>query len=191
MLKHGRNVMREWPEDRANIETLYKPDSGVKNTASLAKQTLPPTLLWALIRRERKQLYSRGGYFMNGDPAAFDAPFFSITPQGMGEAAPFRLPVNPNADMQRQRLLRWTHSNDGFLRLLTELWKTVRGNRTLACLTLEPVNLNLTLRSWHFFGEGNRKPDGSLCLVYLGRLHHDDCQRPRYCSTDVRHLNQP
>lgn len=30
---------------------------------------------------------------MNGDPAAFDAPFFSITPQGMKDAAPFRLSV--------------------------------------------------------------------------------------------------
>ncbi|KAI1349204.1 polyketide synthase PksD [Xylaria sp. FL0043] len=58
MLEHGRNVMREWPENRANTGTFYKPGSGLKNT-----------------------LYSRGGYFMNGDPAAFDAPFFSITTQ--------------------------------------------------------------------------------------------------------------
>ncbi|KAJ8112206.1 hypothetical protein ONZ43_g5443 [Nemania bipapillata] len=58
MLKHGRNLMREWPENRANIGTFYRPDSGLKNT-----------------------LYSKGGYFMDGDPAAFDAPFFSITPQ--------------------------------------------------------------------------------------------------------------
>ncbi|KAF1974305.1 polyketide synthase PksD [Bimuria novae-zelandiae CBS 107.79] len=58
MLEHGRNMMREWPKDRTNIDTFYKPGSGVKNT-----------------------LYSRGGYFMKGDPAAFDAPFFSITAQ--------------------------------------------------------------------------------------------------------------
>lgn len=36
---------------------------------------------------------------MNGDPAAFDAPFFSITPQGMKGAARFRLLVYRNADM--------------------------------------------------------------------------------------------
>ncbi|KAK4203182.1 polyketide synthase [Triangularia verruculosa] len=47
---------QEWPENRTNIESFYKPGSGIKNT-----------------------LYSRGGYFMKGDPAAFDAPFFSIT----------------------------------------------------------------------------------------------------------------
>lgn len=75
---------------------------------------------------------------MNGDPAAFDAPFFSITPQGMKDAAPFRLSVYPNADIKIQRLLLWTHSNDGFLRLLTELWKMVRGDYTSACLTLGP-----------------------------------------------------
>lgn len=44
MLKNGRNVMREWPKDRANIETFFKPGSGVKNTASLAKRQTPPTL---------------------------------------------------------------------------------------------------------------------------------------------------
>ncbi|KAL1857091.1 Type I Iterative PKS [Diaporthe australafricana] len=64
MLEQGRNVMKEWPENRANIATFYKPGSGVKNT-----------------------LYSRGGYFMNGDPAAFDAPFFSITAQEIEAAA--------------------------------------------------------------------------------------------------------
>ncbi|KAL1603468.1 putative PKS/NRPS-like protein biosynthetic cluster [Paraconiothyrium brasiliense] len=56
MLEQGRNLMKEWPANRTNIDTFYKPASGIKNT-----------------------LYSRGGYFMNGDPAAFDAPFFSIT----------------------------------------------------------------------------------------------------------------
>lgn len=40
MLEHGRNVMKEWPENRANIGTFYKPGSGHKNTAGLAK-TLP------------------------------------------------------------------------------------------------------------------------------------------------------
>ena len=41
MLEHGRNVMKEWPENRANIGTFYKPGSGLKNTAGLTK-TLPP-----------------------------------------------------------------------------------------------------------------------------------------------------
>lgn len=37
MLEHGRNMMREWPENRANIGAFYKPGSGFKNTASLTK----------------------------------------------------------------------------------------------------------------------------------------------------------
>lgn len=41
MLKHGRNVMKEWPKDRANIETFYKPDSSVKNKAGLPKKITP------------------------------------------------------------------------------------------------------------------------------------------------------
>jgi acyl transferase domain-containing protein len=118
MLKHGRNVMREWPKDRTNIETFFKPGSGAKNTASLAKRTPIAGFTMSANKKRKNQLYSKGGYFMNGNPAAFDAPFFSITPQGMNEAARLQL-VNPNADTERQRLLRWTHSNDGFLRLLT------------------------------------------------------------------------
>jgi acyl transferase domain-containing protein len=37
MLENKRNVMKEWPENRANIETFYKPGSGIKNTASPTK----------------------------------------------------------------------------------------------------------------------------------------------------------
>jgi acyl transferase domain-containing protein len=35
MLEHGRNVMKEWPKNRTNIDTFYKPGSGAKNTVSL------------------------------------------------------------------------------------------------------------------------------------------------------------
>lgn len=58
---------------------------------------------------------------MNGDPAAFDAPFFSITAQGMWNTRALR----SNADMCEQRQPQWTHSNDGFSRRLIEPWKTV------------------------------------------------------------------
>lgn len=40
MLENGRNVMKEWPRNRTNIDTFYKPGSGFKNTASLT-ETLP------------------------------------------------------------------------------------------------------------------------------------------------------
>ncbi|RYP51218.1 hypothetical protein DL768_003424 [Monosporascus sp. mg162] len=56
MLEHGRNVMTAWPESRANVEAFYDPDTAKTNT-----------------------LYSKGAHFVKGDPAAFDAPFFSIT----------------------------------------------------------------------------------------------------------------
>jgi len=39
MLEHGRNVMKEWPKNRTNIDTFYKPGSGVKNTASVSSWT--------------------------------------------------------------------------------------------------------------------------------------------------------
>ena len=51
MLEHGRNVMREWPENRANIGTFYKPGSGLKNTAGLTK-TLPPQNLNMVANKE-------------------------------------------------------------------------------------------------------------------------------------------
>ncbi|KAI1824650.1 fatty acid synthase S-acetyltransferase [Xylaria intraflava] len=55
LLTSGRNVMTEWPEDRLNIDSVYDNGSRKPNT-----------------------LYARGGHFVTGDPAAFDAPFFSI-----------------------------------------------------------------------------------------------------------------
>ncbi|KAK8007839.1 hypothetical protein PG989_001829 [Apiospora arundinis] len=58
ILEAGKNVMTEWPESRANLDAFYSPKPSVHNALS-----------------------SRGGYFLKEDPAAFDAPFFSITPK--------------------------------------------------------------------------------------------------------------
>jgi acyl transferase domain-containing protein len=33
MVEQGKNVMKEWPKSRTNIDTYYKPGSGLKNTA--------------------------------------------------------------------------------------------------------------------------------------------------------------
>lgn len=41
MLEHGRNMMREWPENRANLATFYKPGSGVKNTVGRTRKGFP------------------------------------------------------------------------------------------------------------------------------------------------------
>ncbi|KAH8721497.1 polyketide synthase PksD [Phaeosphaeriaceae sp. PMI808] len=56
ILENGRNVMTPWPEERVNVKAFYDADSVRKNT-----------------------LYSKGAHFIKDDPAAFDAPFFSIT----------------------------------------------------------------------------------------------------------------
>ncbi|KAH7131783.1 hypothetical protein B0J11DRAFT_427173 [Dendryphion nanum] len=56
VLKNGKNLMTEWPEDRVAVDSFY--DGGKSRT--------PNTL------------HGRGAHFMKEDPAVFDAPFFSI-----------------------------------------------------------------------------------------------------------------
>ncbi|KAG8157435.1 hypothetical protein KVR01_012819 [Diaporthe batatas] len=57
VLESGRNVMTPYPESRLkNIDAFHEADSDARNN-------LPST----------------GAHFLKGDPAAFDAPFFSIT----------------------------------------------------------------------------------------------------------------
>ncbi|KAI0407872.1 polyketide synthase PksD, partial [Xylaria palmicola] len=55
VLESRKNVMTTWPESRANIDAFYN-DKGTMNT-----------------------LPAKGAHFLKGDPAAFDAPFFSVT----------------------------------------------------------------------------------------------------------------
>ncbi len=59
VLEEARNLMTPWPESRANVAAFY--DGSDPNSAR------PNTL------------YSKGAHFIREDPAAFDAPFFSIT----------------------------------------------------------------------------------------------------------------
>ncbi|KAJ4288369.1 hypothetical protein N0V90_011603 [Kalmusia sp. IMI 367209] len=56
LLQENRNVMTEYPQSRVNIDAFYDPGKKRNNT-----------------------LYSRGAHFIDGDPAVFDAPFFSVT----------------------------------------------------------------------------------------------------------------
>ncbi|ERF74612.1 hypothetical protein EPUS_00742 [Endocarpon pusillum Z07020] len=55
LLCEGRSAMTEVPEDRWKIDSFYHPDANRLDT-----------------------LNARGGHFLEGDVAAFDAPFFSI-----------------------------------------------------------------------------------------------------------------
>jgi 3-oxoacyl-(acyl-carrier-protein) synthase len=55
LLKDGRSAMTEVPPDRFNIDAFYHPDGDRLNTLNV-----------------------RGGHFLQGDLAEFDAPFFSI-----------------------------------------------------------------------------------------------------------------
>ncbi|KAI1073697.1 hypothetical protein F5B20DRAFT_586970 [Whalleya microplaca] len=57
ILYTGRNVMTEVPLDRFNINGFYHPDPSRPDTIN-----------------------ARGGHFLKGDIAAFDAPFFSMNP---------------------------------------------------------------------------------------------------------------
>ncbi|KAL0940386.1 polyketide synthase [Colletotrichum truncatum] len=53
VLQNRRNLVTRWPETRMNAE--------------------------AFVTGKRKKFECHGGYFINDDPAAFDAPFFSIS----------------------------------------------------------------------------------------------------------------
>ncbi|KAL9116075.1 MAG: hypothetical protein Q9227_000444 [Pyrenula ochraceoflavens] len=55
ILEERKNVMTEWPSSRLNIDSFFDADKDKKNV-----------------------IYSRGAHFLKDDPAAFDAPFFSI-----------------------------------------------------------------------------------------------------------------
>ncbi|KEY72258.1 hypothetical protein S7711_00257 [Stachybotrys chartarum IBT 7711] len=55
-LENARNVMSPWPDSRARLDAFYEPKANARNT-----------------------MQSTGGGFLRDDPAAFDAPFFSIT----------------------------------------------------------------------------------------------------------------
>ncbi|RYO83338.1 hypothetical protein DL766_002690 [Monosporascus sp. MC13-8B] len=56
VLENRKNLMTEWPETRASVDSFVDGGSKKQNT-----------------------LHGRGGHFLDQDPWAFDAPFFSIT----------------------------------------------------------------------------------------------------------------
>ncbi|KAI1116621.1 hypothetical protein F5Y14DRAFT_49656 [Nemania sp. NC0429] len=57
VLREGKNLTSEWPSNRLAINAHH--DHGVK---------------------QQNKLPARGAHFLHGDPGAFDAPFFSMTP---------------------------------------------------------------------------------------------------------------
>ncbi|KAJ8116684.1 hypothetical protein OPT61_g1936 [Boeremia exigua] len=57
MIESGRNVSKDWPSSRVNVDSFY--DARSSNLDN--------------------ELRARGGHFIDKDPATFDAPFFSIT----------------------------------------------------------------------------------------------------------------
>ncbi|ESZ93011.1 lovastatin nonaketide synthase [Sclerotinia borealis F-4128] len=61
MIVEGRSASTEFPSDRLNIDAFYHPDENRPSTIPL-----------------------RGGHFIEEDLGAFDAPFFSITPDEAG-----------------------------------------------------------------------------------------------------------
>lgn len=76
MLMEGRCASGEVPEDRWNLASFYHPDAERKDTVCLQSPDFPFQLLFLIT----EQIPLRGGHFMKEDVAAFDAPFFSISP---------------------------------------------------------------------------------------------------------------
>ncbi|KAH9897410.1 fatty acid synthase S-acetyltransferase [Xylariomycetidae sp. FL2044] len=58
VLTTRKSLMREWPASRLNLTSFYDADANKLN-----------------------KMHTRGAHFLQQDPGAFDAPFFSITPK--------------------------------------------------------------------------------------------------------------
>lgn len=67
MLVEGRCASTPFPEDRLNVNGFYHPDGNRRDTLPL-----------------------RHGHFLNDDIAAFDAPFFSISPAEAADIDPMQ-----------------------------------------------------------------------------------------------------
>ena len=76
MLMEGRCAMGEVPEDRWNLASFYHPDPERRDTVRRQSLKIPFWLLLLIT----EQIPLRGGHFIKEDIAAFDAPFFSISP---------------------------------------------------------------------------------------------------------------
>lgn len=90
ILKTGKNVMTPWPESRVSMDTFYRSDPALRNTVSAGSlivfrfvRFVPGSLLLEeRLQLTRLEISAKGAHFLQGDPAAFDAPFFAITGKG-------------------------------------------------------------------------------------------------------------
>jgi acyl transferase domain-containing protein len=72
VLVNGKNLMTEWPDDRAAVNSFIKGEVDRPNMVCLT------TSYQAALVADVQQLSGRGAHFVRDDPAAFDAPFFSV-----------------------------------------------------------------------------------------------------------------
>lgn len=73
LLIQGRSSWSETPSERWHAGAYYHPSGERKGTVSLyPRANLPET--------QRTQTSTKGGHFLSGNIAHFDAPFFAITP---------------------------------------------------------------------------------------------------------------
>ena len=84
MLLEGRSARSEVPTDRFNIDSFYRPGLGRTDTVR------SPHSSTSLKINKLCQMNVRGGHFMKEDIAAFDAPFFQMTPMEAASMDPMQ-----------------------------------------------------------------------------------------------------
>lgn len=72
MLETGQNVSKDWPATRLNLGSFH-------DTSGQDQHGVRRFCQHKVDEADNFQLRARGGHFLAEDPAAFDAPFFSIT----------------------------------------------------------------------------------------------------------------
>ena len=136
LLEEKKCTMTEWPKDRMNIDAFYHPDHDRHDTVRPC-QFIPPYQML----KHFGQIYARGGHFLRGDLASFDAPFFSIS-------------GNEAAAMDPQQRI-----------LLETSYRALENGRYQFQGQLQRVTL-ISRHSWHSNREVVRLQDRGLHRIY-------------------------
>ncbi|EEY15605.1 lovastatin nonaketide synthase [Verticillium alfalfae VaMs.102] len=153
MLMEGRSALREIPTDRFNVSAFYHPDPERAGSLNVTK-----------------------GHFLNGDIAAFDAPFFSITP---AEAA--------GMDPQQRGLLESTYRA---LENAGQPLEKVTGSKTgvfVGCFTreYEAIMFKETETQQRYFATGTGTTMLANRLSYFYDLRGPSVSLDTACSSSL------
>ena len=75
LLCEGKSALKTMPADRLNIDAFYHPQA--ERNGSVSNRT---HVICSVDSDQPRQFNVKGAHFIEGDIAAFDGPFFSITP---------------------------------------------------------------------------------------------------------------